>query len=65
METLTKQQKQAVEKAELMQQQDMKATGKRIKMEQVRVTSVRPQEKKTPVILLANTSVRPQEKKHQ
>lgn len=36
METLTKQQKQAVEKAELMQQQDMKTTGKRIKGEQVR-----------------------------
>lgn len=36
METLTKQQKQAVEKAELAQQQDMKATAKRIKAEQVK-----------------------------
>jgi hypothetical protein len=35
MDTLTKQQKQAVEKAELMQQSDMKTTGKKIKMEQV------------------------------
>lgn len=39
METLTKQQKQAVERAELMQQQDMKTTGRRIKAEQVGVCS--------------------------
>jgi len=42
METLTKQQKQAVEKAELMQQQDMKTTGRRIKAEQVGVSVLRP-----------------------
>ncbi|KAL8576294.1 hypothetical protein ACOMHN_006217 [Nucella lapillus] len=38
METLTKQQKQAVEKAELSQQQDMKLTGKRIKQDQEKET---------------------------
>ncbi|XP_076460311.1 uncharacterized protein LOC143293384 isoform X2 [Babylonia areolata] len=38
MEILTKQQKQAVEKAELAQQQDMKMTGKRIKQDQDKET---------------------------
>ena len=37
MDTLTKQQKQAVEKAEFHQQQDMKTTGKKIKIEQVKL----------------------------
>lgn len=36
MDTLTKQQKQQVEKAEANQQADMKVAAKRIKIEQVR-----------------------------
>ena len=36
MDTLTKQQKQLVEKAEMTQQREMKGAAKRIKMEQVR-----------------------------